>query len=238
MLYYILHVNFKIKLLIYTASNICIIILIEIKEYKMPNKIWDKLAKKYDKLWVQKYSLTPTRNKTCQIIKNLIIKDDFNLLDLGCGTGQLLEILTKKYPNATFLGIDKSYEMINFAQIKNINANFTVSTSEDINFEDNSFDFIVCCHSFPYYENKQLVVNKIKKYLKDDGYAIFIQASINTLWDKLVLWGVEKTAEKAEYLSRKDFKNYFQTDFDMIEEFIIKEKFYMPTIAGFVCRKK
>jgi len=49
---------------------------------------------------------------------------------------------------------------------------------------------------------------------------------------------VEKTAEKADYLSIVDFKKLFEKDFEILEDFKIKEKFFMPTIAGFVMRKK
>lgn len=49
---------------------------------------------------------------------------------------------------------------------------------------------------------------------------------------------VEKTAEKADYLSKSNFKKLFESKFEIIEEFEIKEKFFMPTLAGFVMRKK
>lgn len=37
-----------------------------------------------------------------------------------------------------------------------------------------------------------------------DGIAVFVQASVNNAYDRLVLRIVEATAEKADYLSRKD----------------------------------
>ena len=202
------------------------------------SSIWDKLSEKYDKLWVQKYSLTPTRNKVCTILGSLISDNNFRLLDLGCGTGQLIETLSGKYKDAIFYGTDKSQEMINIAKSKNITANFSVSTAENLNFDNNTFDFVTCCHSFPYYENKNLVVQNIKNILKGNGYAIFIQASVNNFYDKIIMWGVEKTAETAQYLSKEDFKKYFMNDFDILEEFDIREKFFMPTISGFILRVK
>jgi methyltransferase type 12 len=52
--------------------------------------IWDFWANYYNKLWVQKYSLKPSRDKVIDIIKKTKIKNG-DLLDMGCGTGQLLE---------------------------------------------------------------------------------------------------------------------------------------------------
>ena len=79
--------------------------------------IWDKLAKKYDTLWVQNYSLTPTRNMVLQYIEYYRIKQS-NFLDVGCGTGQLLLDISKKYPHDPTFGCDKSDEMIRFITSK------------------------------------------------------------------------------------------------------------------------
>ena len=35
-----------------------------------------------------------------------------------------------------------------------------------------------------------------------------------------------------------EFKKLFESRFEIIEEFEVKEKFYMPTLAGFVMRKR
>ena len=44
-------------------------------------KVWDRLSVKYDRLWVQKNSLGPTRRKVIEVIKGLEVGDSFNLLD-------------------------------------------------------------------------------------------------------------------------------------------------------------
>lgn len=40
------------------------------------------------------------------------------ILDLGCGTGQTLEVLTRQWPNATYIGVDFSESMLEFARKK------------------------------------------------------------------------------------------------------------------------
>ena len=200
--------------------------------------VWDRLAIKYDRLWVQKYSLAPTRKKVIKLIEEFDLVDNFKLLDCGCATGQLLEEVLKTYPNAKCSGFDKSSQMIEIAKSKVVNASFSVQKAENINYEENSFDLVTCCHSFPYYDNKAIVVNNINKILKNNGYAIFVQASINNQYDKLVMSIVEKTAEKAQYLSKSEFKKLFESRFEIVKEFEVKEKFFMPTLAGFVMRKR
>lgn len=197
--------------------------------------VWDKLSDKYDTLWVQKYSLAPSRKKALDCLKNS--SNSFSLLDVGCATGQLLYEIKKLYPNAELLGIDKSSMMIKVAKEKSKDIKFDCVVAE--NFDTyNKFDFITCCHSFPYYTEKSAVLEKLSKLLQDKGKAIFIQASINSFYDKFVMSIVEKTAEKAEYLSKKDFCDLAEKYFFVENIFTIREQWFMPTIAGFVLGKK
>ncbi len=40
------------------------------------------------------------------------------VLEIGCGTGRNLSVLAKKYPDAQFVGLDVSSEMLSYAQTK------------------------------------------------------------------------------------------------------------------------
>ena len=74
--------------------------------------IWNFWADKYDKLWVQKDSLKPTREyiiKTLSKYKNM---EELKVLDLGCGTGELIFELKKEFNNIKITGIDFSEKMI------------------------------------------------------------------------------------------------------------------------------
>jgi len=191
---------------------------------------------------VQNYSLAPTRSAVINIILNHFCSDDFTLLDLGCGTGQLLSELREHKPNCHLLGVDKSHNMVRYA--RNCEKDFEVVCADADNDDlgcitsESSVDAVVCCHSFPYYKNKIAVLTKLHNILTTGGIAIFVQASINTLYDKLVLRVVEATAEKADYLSCKEFRALIEDHFDLMEEFSIRERFFMPSICGFVMRKR
>lgn len=225
--------------------------------------VWDKLASKYDKLWLQKYSLTPTRQKIHTLIDDIIQKQDYAsreeyidticILDIGCGTGQLALELNEKYSNLNLpifiLGVDKSEEMLTIARTKTNSNNIAFKKfhmgkdgiDDLLNLlPDNckKFDIICCCHSFPYYEDKHRVLIDTQAILADYGTALFFQASINSIYDKFALSIIELTAEKADYLSKEDFitivNDYLQVD----ATYIIKEIFYAPTICGFQLTQK
>lgn len=201
----------------------------------MSTNIWDQLSDTYDTLWVQKYSLTPSRTKLLGLIEGA--GEDFSLLDVGCATGQLLCEVKEKYPQAQLFGIDKSPNMIAIAEQKNPDIAFCCVSAQAFH-TDTQFDFITCCHSFPYYEDKEQVLKTLSELLKEDGKMIFVQASINNGYDKFVMSIVEQTAEKADYLSRRDFCAMAQQYFVIHDRFTIKEKWFMPSICGFVLGKK
>ncbi|MEL7622702.1 MAG: class I SAM-dependent methyltransferase [Clostridiales bacterium] len=199
--------------------------------------IWDRLAAKYDKLWVQKYSLEPTRRELLGRIQALKAK---RLLDIGCGTGQLIaDVLAAT--EIQCVGIDKSGAMIEAAKAKNLNAEFyTLDIAAPLPeaIRRDPFDVITCTHSLPYYENKKEIIHKIAGLMNEETILFFVQASVNHLYDGIVMYFIEKTAEKAEYLSKTDFLRLTADRLCLIEEFSIKEKWFMPSICGYAMKLK
>ena len=109
--------------------------------------IWDDLANKYDSLWVQKYSLEPTRRKILGVLKTR--KHNFSMLDVGCATGQLLSEVRSAFADSKLFGIEKSTSMIELARSRNIDAELECIYAEEYDTTI-KFDVITCCQSFPY----------------------------------------------------------------------------------------
>lgn len=56
-----------------------------------------------------------------------------DVLDCGCGTGPMIELLHEKYPDKHYTGLDLTPEMIHVAQAKNLsNTEFLVGDSENL----------------------------------------------------------------------------------------------------------
>ena len=85
----------------------------------MKSKIWNFWADKYDKLWVQKYSLRPTRKYIMQAMSELKSNENIKILDLGCGPGQLINELYENFNNVEITGIDFSEKMIEISKERN-----------------------------------------------------------------------------------------------------------------------
>ena len=64
-------------------------------------------------------------------------------LDLGCGTGALTRAITTTTQPKSVIGIDRSENFIQYAQLKNGDVNFLVADGSKLPFPDHSFDNVV-----------------------------------------------------------------------------------------------
>lgn len=96
-----------------------------------------------------------------------------NLLDVGCGTGPMIELLTKEYPDKQYTGLDLTPKMIETANAKHLaNSTFLVGDSENMPFHDACFDVIICANSFHHYPNPQLFFDGAVRILRPGGTLI------------------------------------------------------------------
>lgn len=203
----------------------------------MKYEVWEKLAHKYNNLWVQKYSLGPTRREVLKIVLPLL-KENNNLkiLDIGCGTGQLINEISKQYENVDYLGIDVAKNMINESKknnVKNKNIKFKHCPIEKFNSKD-KYDIIICTHAFPYFPNKEEILKKIYKLSNKNANIIIVNSSTNSIKDLIINFFLKATTSKAKYLSIDEMKKLFKASKLKINDIrIIRERKYMPTIALF-----
>ena len=76
-------------------------------------ELFDTIAEKYDRINNAISLFTHTRFKKDAI--NKIPNEHYSILDLCCGTGDICELLKKKYPNSSIIGLDFSQKMLNIA---------------------------------------------------------------------------------------------------------------------------
>ncbi len=157
---------------------------------------YDKIADKYDLLFNDKESLDEN-NKVKKIIEKNIFGD---VLDIGCGTGLLLELI--KIEPKNYIGIDPSFKMISrlidkHKEYKNciINKKF-----EENNF-DRKFDTIISLFGSPSYLDESSR-EKIFDLLKDNG-RYFLMYYNNDYYPKTY----KLTGVRFKYFKNKEFKN-------------------------------
>lgn len=93
------------------------------------------------------------------------------VLDIGTGTGVIPRNMY--IYGADWTGVDISENQITYAkqlsQNAEMNIKYFVSAAEDIDFPAESFDVIMACQCFMYFD-KKILLPKIHRMLKRDGY--------------------------------------------------------------------
>jgi ubiquinone/menaquinone biosynthesis C-methylase UbiE len=105
------------------------------------------IALKYDasaEIYDARYT-SIQQKKYVEILSRVNIKKNASILDIGCGTGSLLNLLHQRHKTTVhrLVGVDLSFEMIKKAQQKNRNLDFLVADSDQLPFRDNAFDVVV-----------------------------------------------------------------------------------------------
>ena len=207
----------------------------------MPSqKVWDFWADRYESLWVQKYSLGPTRRAMTQILEEFVRpRKTLSVLDMGCGTGQMLREMQQKWPGEgiRYLGVDVAPRMIETALEKSEAIEYLAAGIDHFQTAGESFDLIICSHSLPYYAHQEEAIAKLAGFLKKEGLLLLAQASADNYYDKLAMALVKLTTSKASYPSIAKVMEMARPYFAKVDTVIIKERFYMPTIGLFICQK-
>jgi SAM-dependent methyltransferase len=67
----------------------------------------------------------------------------FSLLDAGCGTGGMLEVVRQNFPDSDLTGIDASAHAIGLATARDIHATLRPANVHDLPFPENNFHFVL-----------------------------------------------------------------------------------------------
>jgi len=101
-----------------------------------------------------------------------LIKDEkkMKVVDFGCGTGEQTAILAEKFPEATFLGIDSSTEMLEKSKsLENERLQFRKATTEEVLDSDENWDLIFSNAALQWSDNHQDLFPKLISKLKING---------------------------------------------------------------------
>lgn len=107
------------------------------------------------------------------VLNELQQLDFQKILDVGCGTGEILKSITERYSFAQLYGLDISEEMLKQANDKlKGTATLILGDAENITLETNSFDLLLCTDSFHHYPNPQQAISEFYRVLKHGKFLL------------------------------------------------------------------
>ncbi|HLD40277.1 MAG TPA: methyltransferase domain-containing protein [Candidatus Nanoarchaeia archaeon] len=163
---------------------------------------FDRWASTYDRFlfqfWMKKFHVP--------VLKELLLNQKTKVLDISCGTGELLKKLEGK---AELHGIDLSQEMLSKARAKlSQNVKLRKADVHDLPFKDNFFDYVISTEAFHHYYDQQKAVREMARIIKSGGKVIVVDINF---FLKPIHWLFKKLEPgHVKINSRKEMKQLFQ----------------------------
>ena len=177
----------------------------------MENNLFNK---NYNKYWKKRVSSSsdgsevPTPSVFGQLIKEMDIKKNDKVLDLGCGDGRNFNEISK-YSNLVY-GIDIDISMIEDAANYNYHSLHSAK-AENTNFPSNYLDKILALGVFDVVEQEKGLI-ELNRILKVGGVCGFTGKNSDYLDDDQLAFVAERNAKL------KDFPNHFTDIKKLINE--------------------
>jgi ubiquinone/menaquinone biosynthesis C-methylase UbiE len=139
---------------------------------KLNEKMWDLRAETwYDRRFTFQSSYLRWMQK--KLVDFLELGENPRFLDLGCGTGwAVLYAASRVNWQGEFYGIDISSKMIEKAEASragHVNIHFRKANAEQLPFDNDYFDLIICSNSFHHYSRPEEVLREVYRVLKPTG---------------------------------------------------------------------
>lgn len=135
------------------------------KEVRFGNR-----ANKYDNGFEGKF----IKKFYCLLLQNINIPSNSKILDVACGTGELLKQMYNKF-NISGYGMDIDERMVSVAKEKCPQMDIRQAKCDKIPFDNKSFDVITVCMAFHHFENRNGFINEAVRVIKDDGQIYIVE---------------------------------------------------------------
>lgn len=218
-------------------------------------KIWKDAANKHFHRWAEHYDrdiintllFRPCHQRVMCQFRQWLRRGatDLRILDVGCGTGTLaIQLGQMGQPIRSVVGLDMSDNMILKARAKvgrfglAKKVEFIVGDSENLPFDDNSFDVVTCCNSFHHYPHQDRAIAEMRRVLSPNGRVIVIDGCRNEPIGWFVFdICVERVEKHVHHCSNERFyKLLSDAGFDDIYQHVIG--ICPPAIVNEACANK
>ena len=178
--------------------------------------IFNEYAKPYQDKFMEMDLYHHSFDKFCLRIK----KDNAEVLEIGCGPGNITRYLLQQRPQYIITGIDLAENMLELASSNNPTANFIKMDCRDIDKLKNKFDAIMCGFCLPYLDKQEAIdfIQNARNLLQPGGVLY-----ISTMEDDYAKSGYKPSSNggarsmfihyhEGEYLTKALIANEFLID--------------------------
>lgn len=165
--------------------------------------------------WMLRVMNIAHRGMNAWFIRQGAINDGDRVLDIGCGGGKTLQILSKLNPNGIIYGIDISSQAVkesikmNEAQVKNGSVIVKEASVSSIPYEDQFFDAITAFQTHYFWPSVEQDVAEVWRVLKSGGKLIIIAELYKMKYHMEVY---QTPAVMKELLERTGFQTVYVTE--------------------------
>ena len=135
-------------------------------------EFFDKLASEWDLHYTAE-----DLERLSHLVRNLGIESGMDVLDMGCATGVLFDLLRRRVgANGQVVGIDFSLNMARKAHHNFPFPNVNVVDADAVNlpFRESVFDMAVAFSSFPHFSSKKKSLEETHRVLKPGAHIYII----------------------------------------------------------------
>ncbi|MEA5510994.1 class I SAM-dependent methyltransferase [Crocosphaera sp. UHCC 0190] len=136
--------------------------------FEQKSSFFDRWAPNYDVLFTTIFYQSIHK----RLLSYVSLPHPYQVLDLGCGTGRLLNRLAAQFPDLQGTGVDLSPQMLKEARQNNQHHPrliYTKGNAESLPFANNQFDAVFNTISFLHYPNPQQVFSEVSRILRPQG---------------------------------------------------------------------
>ena len=176
-----------------------------------------KAARHYDEKWAFYVEAT-----TRETLRRLPLSAASRVLDVGCGTGELLRRVRANVPDAVLAGLDPVPEMLDVAREKlSGRDDLRVGYADRLPWNAGTFDVVVSCNMFHYISDPLTALREMARVLRPAGALVltdwcddYLACRICNLYLRLTNRAFYRTYRQAECLELLKVAGYEVQSFE------------------------
>jgi ubiquinone/menaquinone biosynthesis C-methylase UbiE len=141
----------------------------------------------YDRSILQRLLFGPSHDRLLKLLEGT---RPHRVLDVGCGTGRVFELLAEGGTVQEVWGLDLSGSMLKHgvARLQRFNGAVRLiqGDSERLPLEANTFDVVTCSNCFHHFPDQERAVREMHRVLKPNGMLLIIDGYRDGVWGRFL----------------------------------------------------